>query len=98
MNKRDICFYRTMDGKCPIEEFLDSLSDKTVQKITWVLKLVQDLEMVPSTYFKRLMIYGNAGYSSAPGIIGFSASSSKAPLSFLPMVFRKRAGRRQESK
>jgi phage-related protein len=54
MNKRDIRFYRTMDGKCPIEEFLDSLSDKTVQKITWVLKLVQDLEMVPSTYFKKL--------------------------------------------
>jgi len=54
VSKRTISFYRTKDGKCPIREFLDSLPGKTVQKITWVLKLIQDLEMVPSTYFKRL--------------------------------------------
>ena len=54
MNRRDIRFYRTVDGRCLVEEFLDSLSDKTVQKIIWVLKLIEDLERIPSTYFKKL--------------------------------------------
>jgi phage-related protein len=54
MNKRDIEFYRTEDGRCPTQEFLDSLPDKVGQKVVWVLKLIQDLEMIPSTYFKKL--------------------------------------------
>jgi len=54
MNKREIEFYRTRDGRCPTQEFLDSLPDKVAQKVVWVLKLIQDLEMIPSTYFKKL--------------------------------------------
>jgi phage-related protein len=54
VNKREVEFYRTEDGKCPTQEFLDSLPDKVAQKVVWVLKLIQDLEMIPSTYFKKL--------------------------------------------
>jgi phage-related protein len=54
MDKRRVDFYRTKDGKCPAQEFLDSLPDKAAQKVVWVLKLLQELEMVPSTYFKKL--------------------------------------------
>ncbi len=54
MNKREVKFYRTEDGTCPTQEFLDSLPDKVAQKVAWVLKLIQDLEMIPSTYFKKL--------------------------------------------
>ena len=54
MNKRKVEFYRTGEGKCPTQEFLDSLPDKVAQKVVWVLKLIQDLEMIPSTYFKKL--------------------------------------------
>ncbi len=54
MNKREVEFYRTEDGRCPAQEFLDSLPDKVGQKVVWVLKLIQELEMIPSTYFKKL--------------------------------------------
>lgn len=54
MNKRGIEFYRTEDGRCPTQEFLDSLPGKVAQKVIWVLKLIQDLEMIPSAYFKKL--------------------------------------------
>jgi len=50
---RKILFYRTASGQNPIEDFLDSLSSKQAQKVTWVLKLVEDLERVPSIYFKK---------------------------------------------
>ena len=51
---REINFYKTEDGKCPVQDFLDSLSGKVVQKILWVLKLIEELERVPSKYFKNL--------------------------------------------
>lgn len=52
---RKINFYRTDDDKCPIEEFLDSLSSKQVQKVAWVLQLVEELDLVPTTYLKKLV-------------------------------------------
>ncbi len=51
---RVIKFYHTINGKCPIEEFLDSLPGKVVKKITWVLKLIEDLDVVPIKYLKKL--------------------------------------------
>jgi phage-related protein len=51
---RKIVFYKTESGKCPIEEFLDSLQPKEAQKVSWVLRLVQELDKVPSQYFKKL--------------------------------------------
>ncbi|MFO0792733.1 MAG: type II toxin-antitoxin system RelE/ParE family toxin [Candidatus Brocadiaceae bacterium] len=53
MNKT-VVFYRTIDGKCPIKDFLDPLPGKVVQKITWVLSLLEDFNIVPSSYFKKL--------------------------------------------
>ena len=52
---RTVIFYRTVDGKCPVQEFIDSLPGKVAQKIVWVLKLLEDLEIVPSSYFKKLL-------------------------------------------
>ena len=51
---REIVFYRTSSGKCPVEEFLDSLSAKQAQKVTWVMSLVETLDVVPKQYFKKL--------------------------------------------
>jgi phage-related protein len=48
-------FYRTAEGKCPVQEFLDSLPGKVAQKIAWVLRLLEDLNIVPSSYFKKLI-------------------------------------------
>ena len=58
---RKVEFYRTDVGKCPIEEFLDSLSGKQAQKIAWVLQLIEDLDVIPTAYLKKLVrktIYG----------------------------------------
>jgi len=52
---RTIRFYRTSAGKCPVEEFLDSLPDRHAQKVAWVLRLVERLDTVPQQYFKKLV-------------------------------------------
>jgi phage-related protein len=52
---RTIEFYRTTAGNCPVEDFLDSLSDRHAQKVTWVLRLVERMEIVPQQYFKKLI-------------------------------------------
>ena len=52
---RTILFYKTADGKCPVQDFLDALPAKVAQKVAWVLCLLEDLEMVPATYFKKLI-------------------------------------------
>ncbi len=52
---REIKFYTTSTGRCPVQEHLDDLPDKTVQKIAWVLRVVRDLARVPANYFKKLV-------------------------------------------
>lgn len=52
---RQIIFYRTSSGNNPVEDFLDFLSPKQVQKVIWVLKLVTELESIPTKYFKKLV-------------------------------------------
>lgn len=52
---RTVIFYKTIDGKCPIQNFLDSLPSKAGQKVTWVLSLLEELDIVPSLYFKKLI-------------------------------------------
>ena len=52
---RTINFYRQHNGKSPIEEFLDSLTGKQAQKVLWVLQLIEELEIVPRQYFKKLV-------------------------------------------
>ena len=52
---RLIIFYRTSTGKCPVEQFLDNLSSKQAQKVTWVLKLIEELDFVPGSYLKNLV-------------------------------------------
>ena len=47
-------FYRTDDDICPVEEFLDALDSKTAQKVAWVLKLIEEIDIVPRQYFQKL--------------------------------------------
>lgn len=51
---REIHFYRTSNGECPVEKFLDDLGPKQAQKVAWVLRAVKELGMVPRQYFKKL--------------------------------------------
>lgn len=52
--KRIVTLYSTADGKCPVKDFLDALPRKVAQKVTWVLRLLEDLDVIPVTYFKKL--------------------------------------------
>jgi len=52
--KRQVKFYKTSAGDSPIESFLDSLPGKVAQKITWVLSVVEELDIIPSKYFKKI--------------------------------------------
>lgn len=52
---RIVEFYRTENGACPVEGFLDSLNDKQSAKIAWVLRIVRDYERVSKEYFKKLV-------------------------------------------
>lgn len=47
-------FYKTPAGLSPIEDFLDQLSPKQAQKVTWVLQLVEELDRVPAQYFQKM--------------------------------------------
>jgi phage-related protein len=52
---RTIIFYRTESDSCPVKKFLDSLNSKQAQKVLWVLQLIEELDRVPSQYFKKLV-------------------------------------------
>ncbi|MEK7845477.1 MAG: type II toxin-antitoxin system RelE/ParE family toxin [Nitrospinota bacterium] len=52
---KTVIFYKTADGRCPVHDFLDSLPSKVAQKITWALNLLENLDIVPSSYFKKLV-------------------------------------------
>jgi phage-related protein len=75
--RRSVIFYRTEKGQCPVSEFLDSIPSKVAQKVTWVLKLIQELDTVPRQYLKKLsdteeiwecrMVFGGNTYR----ILGF---------------------------
>jgi phage-related protein len=51
---RFIVFYRASSGRCPLEEFLDSLSGEEAKRVAWLLELLRDLERVPESYLKKL--------------------------------------------
>jgi phage-related protein len=52
---REILFYETETGNSPVIEFLEDLPPKEAQKAAWVLKLVEELPIIPSKYFKKLV-------------------------------------------
>ena len=51
---REVIFYKTSTGSCPVQEFLDTLSSKQAQKTAWVVNLVEDMDVVPGQYFKKM--------------------------------------------
>jgi len=51
---REVIFYKASSGRSPIQEFLDTLTSKQAQKTAWVVNLVEDLDVVPGQYFKKM--------------------------------------------
>jgi hypothetical protein len=44
--KKEILFYKKLNNECPIEEFLDTLSEKDLKKVLWVLRLLEDPDIL----------------------------------------------------
>ena len=51
---REIRFYRTPSGNCPVEEFLDSLTGKVAQKVLWVMQIIEELKKYQSITSRNL--------------------------------------------
>jgi phage-related protein len=49
-----ISFYHLENGDCPVHDYLDTLSNKQVEKVFFVLDLIENLAIVPSKFFKKL--------------------------------------------
>jgi len=52
---KTVKFFKNNNEVSPVEEFLDALSSKQAKKVAWVMQLLEDLEEVPTTYFKKLV-------------------------------------------
>jgi len=52
---REVIFYESDNGRIPVEEFLDTLSSKQALKVAWVINLVEDMEVVPTQYFQKMV-------------------------------------------
>lgn len=50
---RKINFYHNSNGKSPVQDFLESLPDKTSKKIAWVMRTVREVNPVPTQYLKK---------------------------------------------
>jgi len=53
---RKIKFYKGDTGRCPVEEYFDSLTNKQFEKISFVLDLIEQIDIVPRRYFKQKAI------------------------------------------
>ncbi|MEN8215944.1 MAG: type II toxin-antitoxin system RelE/ParE family toxin [Pseudomonadota bacterium] len=51
---KEVHFYKTESGDCPIEQFLNELSAKQAQKVLWVLQLIEEVSVLPAQYFNKL--------------------------------------------
>jgi hypothetical protein len=51
---REIIFYHLENGECPVQGYLDSLSNKQVEKVFFVLDLIENLDIVSSKFFEKL--------------------------------------------
>ena len=50
---RKIKFYRFETGKCPVEEYFDSLTNKQFEKVAFVLDIIEQLDIVPRKFFQE---------------------------------------------
>jgi phage-related protein len=51
---RKIQFYKFKTGRCPVQEYFDSLTNKQFEKISFVLDIIEKTDITPRKYFKKL--------------------------------------------
>ena len=51
---RNVKFYTKENGSSPIKEFLESLPNKLLQKVSWTIEVIESFRRVHSDYLKKL--------------------------------------------
>ena len=51
---KKIIFHHLENGKSPVADFLESLTNKQVEKVFFVLDLIETIDIVPRKFFKKL--------------------------------------------
>ena len=51
---RKIIFYHLGNGKLPVADFLEFLTNKQIEKVFFVLDLIEIIDIVPRKFFKKL--------------------------------------------
>ncbi len=51
---RKIKLYSFETGKCPVKEYFNSLTNKQFEKVSFVLDIIEQLDIVPQKFFKKL--------------------------------------------
>lgn len=96
---REINFYKNNSGKSPVIEFLNSITGKQAQKITWVLDIIESSHIVPKQYFKKLVNTDDIweiriGFFDGNNLIiltnGFLKKSKKTPKHEIKMAERRK--------
>ncbi|MBA3029310.1 MAG: type II toxin-antitoxin system RelE/ParE family toxin, partial [Desulfobacteraceae bacterium] len=54
MTMRKIKFYKFETGKSPVKEYFDSLTNIQFEKIAFVLDIIEQIDIVPRKFFKKL--------------------------------------------
>jgi phage-related protein len=52
---KEILFYKNNSNRNTIEEFLNTLNDKEVEKVLWVFKLIREDDSISSRFYKKLV-------------------------------------------
>jgi len=52
---KKIVFYKNKFNRSPIEDLLDILSAKEVEKVLWVFKLIRENTLVSTKFYKKLV-------------------------------------------
>ena len=51
---REVKFYETESGSYPAREFILSLKSDAAEKILWVLKFIEQIDIVPAKFFQKM--------------------------------------------
>lgn len=51
---REIEFYRTASGRCPVQEFIHALPGDAADRVANALEATREMERVPERYLKKL--------------------------------------------
>jgi len=101
MFMRKIIFYHLDNGKCPVQDYLNALSQKHIEKVFFVFDLIEQINIVPRKFFKKLEATDDiweARVRHGNNIFRFLGFFDGNELVILTHAFTKKTQKRQKKK